>query len=494
MKFTIATAAAVLASTAMAAHEKGTFAVLRFNGKELTKGRMDPSVSPGKPSKHVHSIMGASGFSMSATADDLLKSECSNAKVKGDFSNYWFPSLYFKDPNNGSYESVSISYVNAYYFFEQTNDDLKAFPLGLKMISGDPDKRDCPGTSKTILSTDEGEVQPIKWTCPRLNNNYDPPSWREGSDGSESGMGDPINKGEGVGFPDQHCDGLYSPLRADIHFPSCYNPDAGLDDIHKNMAWPKNTGSGNKDCPEGHIHVPHLFIEVYWDTPAFKDRWTPGSGPQPFVLSNGDATGYSSHADFFAGWEEDLLQHIIDTCDAGTEGMDKCPGLFHGLNEGECTIPSEIDEQVDGVMDGLPGGNVIQGWSYGMPDVPSQPTEPEQPEQPETPVETPVENPVENPQESEPEQPSEPEHPEAPIENPVEQPSAVEPPAEQPTEAPVENPVETCNAQVHTVYETVTVTAGEEAAPTAAPPSGNDEYNLKKARRSAHAHRHRRHH
>jgi hypothetical protein len=115
MKFTIATAAAVLASTAMAAHEKGTFAVLRFNGKELTKGRMDPSVSPGKPSKHVHSIMGASGFSMSATADDLLKSECSNAKVKGDFSNYWFPSLYFKDPNNGSYESVSISYVNAYY-------------------------------------------------------------------------------------------------------------------------------------------------------------------------------------------------------------------------------------------------------------------------------------------------------------------------------------------------------------------------------------------
>lgn len=115
MKFTTVTAVAAFAAGAMAAHPKGTFAVLRFTGKQLTKGRMDPNVSPGKPSKHVHNIMGGSGFSMSATAEDLQKSECSNALVKGDNSNYWFPSVYFKDPNNGSIESVNINYVNAYY-------------------------------------------------------------------------------------------------------------------------------------------------------------------------------------------------------------------------------------------------------------------------------------------------------------------------------------------------------------------------------------------
>lgn len=381
--------------------------------------------------------------------------------------------------------------------FEQTNDDLKAFPAGLKMISGDPDVRTPPSTSKTVLNPEDGDIQPIKWTCPRLDGNYNPPSWPADSDGSVAGMGDPINKGEGVGFPSQNCDGLYSPLRADIHFPSCYNPQAGLDKIHENMVWPKNTGDGNKDCPEGHIHVPHLFIEVYWDTPAFKDRWTPGNGQQPFVLSNGDSTGYSSHADFFAGWEEDLLQHIIDTCDAGTSGMDKCPGLFHGLNEGECTIPSEVDEQVDGVMDTLPGGNVLQGWSYGLPEQPEQPQEPEKPQESEKPQEPaqpePSQQPViENPiASSAAEAPAPP-----PTEAPVVDPPKEEPPKEEPTKPtnPIEQPPASssiCEAKVHTVYETVTVTAGE-AAPTA-PANPADAYFQKKAR-SNHVHRHRRHH
>jgi hypothetical protein len=179
-----------------------------------------------------------------------------------------------------------------------------------------------------------------------------------------AGMGDPQNQGEGVGFPDMTCDGYASPLRADIHFPSCYNPKAGLTDYKNNMAWPSDN-NGKKDCPEGYIHVPHLFYEAYWDTPKFAGRWEEGKGEQPFVLSNGDATGYSLHADFMAAWDEPLLQHIIDTCNAGTEGMDKCPGLFYGVNNDECSIDSPVDEEVIGVMDALPGGREITGWHYG---------------------------------------------------------------------------------------------------------------------------------
>lgn len=60
----------------------------------------------------------------------------------------------------------------------------------------------------------------------------------------------------------------------------------------------------------------------------------------------------------------DALQQIIDNCDAGDIGMDQCPGLIGGVNNGgSCTIPSAIDETVFGVLDALPGDNPIT--SYG---------------------------------------------------------------------------------------------------------------------------------
>ncbi|KEY64233.1 hypothetical protein S7711_09915 [Stachybotrys chartarum IBT 7711] len=509
MKFSTVATLAALAASASAAKDSRTFAVLRFTNKQLTKGRMDPIVSPGKASPHVHTIMGGSGFSWSATGEDLVNSECSNTRIKGDNSAYWFPSLYFKDPNNGSFEAVEVFYVNAYYFFEPTNDDIKAFPVGLQMISGDTTRRTPPeGGATTNLDPSQGEVQPIKFTCPR--SNFDPPSWPADSDGTEAGIGDPNNKGEGVGFPDANCDGYASPLRADVHFPSCYNPEAGLTDQENNMAFPTNN-NGKSDCPEGWIHVPHLFLEVYWNTPEFVDRWEPLSGHQPFVLSNGDATGYGSHADFMAGWDEELLQHIIDTCDAGSSGMDNCPGLFYGTNEEDCTIPSQIDEQVDGVLDALPGSNVLRGWSYGLDGAPEVPeTQPPVSEEPEEEEEQPPvsEEPEEEEEEEQDEEPAQPSLPasDAPVtevvENPVVPTTTVPtatsaPVAEAPVETPdVEEPVSTsalpprptrsCSTRVHTVWETVTVTGEAPVATEAADPYA-------KAKRE-HIRRHHQHH
>lgn len=222
-----------------------------------------------------------------------------------------------------------------------------------------------PETGATAnLDPSKGPVNPARITCPRLNNIYDPPSWNPDSDGTTQGVGDPNNLGEGVGFPYRTCDGKYSPLRADVHFPSCYNPDAGLTDYKNNMAFPSDN-DGKLDCPDGYIHVPHLFYEVYWDTQSFQGRWEEGKVDQPFVWSNGDVTGYSSHADFIAGWDEDLLQHIIDTCNAGTSGMDTCPGLFYGTNSDECHIDSGVDEKVDGTLTKLPGDNPLSGFEYG---------------------------------------------------------------------------------------------------------------------------------
>lgn len=366
MKLTLLALIAFLSvSNATITKHKRTFAVLRFTNKQLTIGRADPIVNPGGPSPHLHHVLGGSAFSVNATGNDLQGSKCSTAKVKGDNSAYWFPSLFFRDPKSGKYESVEIYYAQVYYFFEPTNDQTKAFPLGLNMVVGDAMTRSPPrGGATGNLDPSKGPVNPVQWTCPRKS--YVPPSWQATSDGTKAGIPNIHNKAEGAGFPDANCDEFASPLRADVHFPSCYNPDAGLTNFRTNMAYPTNTGDGRLDCPKGWIHVPHLFFEVYWNTPLFGNRWEPGKGKQPFVLANGDATGYSLHGDFLSGWDESLLQHVIDTCDAGTLGMDKCSGLYYGVNNDDaCTIPSPVSEVISGVMDALPGNNPISGWFYG---------------------------------------------------------------------------------------------------------------------------------
>ncbi|CAI4217601.1 unnamed protein product [Parascedosporium putredinis] len=337
MKYSTIMGAAMFGA-ALAAKDSRTFSVMRFNGKEIFNGRADPIVNPGATSPHEHTVFGGSAFGPDATGESLSQSKCTNAKLKGDKSAYWVPRLYFHDEAEGTFEPVPVFYTNIYYFFDATDDDIKAFPKGLSILAGDASTRNVPQTGGSAnLDPKDGEINNVMWTCPR--SNLDSPGWVVGSDGSAAGIQDPNNKGQGVGFPSAKCDGYASPLRADIHFPSCYNPEVGLTNYKENMAWPssKGTSGGRVNCPEGYIHVPHLFMEVYWDTPSFSDRWTPKSdGEQPFVLSNGDVTGYSLHADFLAAWDEDLLQNIIDNCNTAHAGMETCPGVGSQVNTETC--------------------------------------------------------------------------------------------------------------------------------------------------------------
>ncbi|KAH8598152.1 hypothetical protein B0O99DRAFT_55550 [Bisporella sp. PMI_857] len=376
MQFTFATAAAILAfANAAVAYSstKRTFAVNHFYGKgPLVEGAMDPIVNPGTRAGHVHTIQGGNAFSINLSSpDQLLKqSTCTSSLVKNDLSAYWAPKLYFR-AKDGTFKDVELFYMNVYYFFDATDDKIQAFPPGLQMLVGDSTLRTPPATGgRQIIDLADGKPQPVQWTCPRSNDNT--PLYPTDSDGLHGvGIQDPGNKGSGVGFPDKNCDGYASPLRADIHFPSCYNPAAGLTNYKNNMAFPTH---GN--CPQGWIHVPHLFYELYWNTPKFADQWTQGQGNQPFVLSNGDPTGYSLHADFVSGWDVATLQQIIDNCDAGSSGMDKCPGLIGGLNDPStsCNIEPEIKDTIVGVMNTLPGNVALGTWGVNAaPATPSKP-------------------------------------------------------------------------------------------------------------------------
>ncbi|KAK3366455.1 hypothetical protein B0H63DRAFT_90719 [Podospora didyma] len=371
MRFSIALAAFAAFGSVSAEKKERTFAVLRHYGKgPLTTCRVDPIINPGAPSSHTHMVMGASNFAMNATGESLRQSRCTTALPKADLSAYWVPQLYFIDPITKKFEAVEMLYMNVYYFFEPTNDDIKSFPIGLQMVSGNAGLRTAPTKNgDTNLDPSKGPVQPASITCPRSNDNT--PAWPLGSDGSMAGMQSVNNKGEGIGFPFQDCDGYASPMRMDLHFPSCYNPAAGLTNYKTNTVFPSDAGSGKHDCPPGWLHMPHIFYEVYWNThkllPRFKDMIGKES---PFVWANGDATGFSVHGDFIAAWDEDVLQHIIDTCDTGGGGIHECPGLQGGVNDRstQCTTTCEIEEDVFGPMDKLAGNNPVRGWQYGTGD------------------------------------------------------------------------------------------------------------------------------
>ncbi|KAI2631472.1 hypothetical protein GGS26DRAFT_557795 [Hypomontagnella submonticulosa] len=350
-------------AASVSAKDQGTYAVLRFNnaaGQFSTEGRMDPIVSPGSISTHSHGVMGGSNFGVKIEGDQLLDSTCTNAKIRNDKSNYWVPNLWFQSPINGTFKKVPLFYMNVYYFFDATSDKITAFPPGLKIQNGNVTRRTPPATGGLQLDPSKGEIQAVQWTCPTKDNGI--ARYPAGSDGTKAGLQDPSNRGSGAGFPVVNCDGYASPLRQDIHMPSCYNPKAGLDDYKNNMAFPTPTSGGKSDCPKGWIHVPHLFYEVYYDTLKFQNDWDVDGQHQPFVLSNGDRTGYSSHADFVSGWDTKTLQKIIDGCNAGFVGMDTCPEIPGGLNTDKCQIPSVHPDPTGEWLAQLPGNNPVSGW------------------------------------------------------------------------------------------------------------------------------------
>lgn len=107
---------ALVATVAAKDYTKRTFAVLRFYGDgALTESRADPIVNPGQPASHLHTIMGGNAFSTTSTGEDLMKSTCTNALIKGDNSAYWWPTLFFQDPKTGVFEKVPMFYANIYY-------------------------------------------------------------------------------------------------------------------------------------------------------------------------------------------------------------------------------------------------------------------------------------------------------------------------------------------------------------------------------------------
>lgn len=177
-------------------------------------------------------------------------------------------------------------------------------------------------------------------------------------------------------FLDANCvDGI----RAEIIFPSCWDGvNLDSDDHKSHLAYPTLIQDGT--CPSTHpVYLPIMFFETIWQTNAF------AGVPGQFILSNGDPTGYGYHADFIAAWDDGVQEQIRDdpTCTGiTTDGnIDSC-NVFKGRIQSQSqalqcklTLDSSIkSEQVEGMIDGLPGNVKITGTRHDPGDsVPNAP-------------------------------------------------------------------------------------------------------------------------
>ncbi|KAF2721938.1 WSC-domain-containing protein [Polychaeton citri CBS 116435] len=314
----------------------------------LVAERVDPIISPGVTSGHVHTVHGGNGFDYITSYEQQRKSSCSSCPLKDDLSAYWTPQLYFQDPKSKVLEIVPLAGsgpgvsggMTVYY--EQRGPNLtalRAFPEGFRMVAGNPFQR-------SWLDVAAAPGNATSFAC----LNYDLP---------------PTNGTHGL--PNTDCpDGL----RAQVYFPSCWNgKDLDTPDHSSHMAYPIGRYDNGK-CPEGFpTQLISLFYEVLYDTSSFRSRWTPGSDPQPFVFAMGDKTGYGFHGDFVNGWDVDVLQNVTSQCNNDSGNISDCPPvadrLFTDDESHACQVPPRLTERINGTdeepMMELPGCNPITG-------------------------------------------------------------------------------------------------------------------------------------
>jgi len=318
-------------------------------GQPLFRGRVDSLVEPGIVSNHVHRIAGGSKFEVGSPQVDevqvyktLFNSNCTSCSLqKVDLSAYWHPDLYYQWPN-GTFQLVPDGGLTVYYLFRsgdgnQSKPAWTAFPPGFRMTSGTYNRR---SYNETIMSN-----RAVSYACL--------------SDG-----GGP----ETPGFPTatRFC---VNGLRLQVHFPQCWdgkNLDSPTHQTH--VAYPIERPDGG-NCPPTHpVRLPNLFFEAFYSVSQFPH----GTGRQPFVLGNGDPTGFGFHGDFLNGWDQKVLQSVVTdpSCDstntANGNDVKACKPLTAYVSApgpGECQLETKVPLTEDlgsgHVISRLPGCNPL---------------------------------------------------------------------------------------------------------------------------------------
>jgi hypothetical protein len=159
---------------------------------------------------------------------------------------------------------------------------------------------------------------------------------------------------ETLDFPKQPCP---AGIMINHRFPTCWD-GVNLDSPNhrEHVSYPATgTFESGGACPSSHpVRLPQILLETVWDTKLFnnKNDW-PADGSQPFVWSSGDATGFSTHADYVFGWKDDSLQKAMDGNNYVSAPTLKKQAI---AAQNKCTVKDMVGEKVDGWLEKLPGG------------------------------------------------------------------------------------------------------------------------------------------
>ena len=240
------------------------------SGMSVVLERVDPLLSPGKPSNHVHSVLGGNAFAATMDFAQTQTSDCSTLPIKADKSNYWMPALYYKSPHNSSFIRVPEKPDNKiYYKYGGPNNvidtERSEFPQDFRMMAGN-----------AMLRADDGSFgddgNQLNWYC------HGPPDIRA------------------TGFP-KFTSCSYG-LAATMRFPSCWNGqpfDPAKPLAH--MAFPgQQIGLAGCTAPHNVKRFPEIMIEHWLDVSSFDGDY--GIDDNPWVLAPGDNTGFAMHLDF----------------------------------------------------------------------------------------------------------------------------------------------------------------------------------------------------
>ena len=328
-----------------------TNAFWRMQCSTSQTGRIDPIISPGQVSSHVHRISGGSNINVNSTYESMQESACTTCEIGADKSGYWTPLLYYEHAN-GTFEEVPNGGTVVYYLGRGSDiANAVPFPKGFQMVSGTPLARSYDNETMT-WGNDTYPGRPVS----------DRTSFVCIGDYSKPGKEQLVNMDFDAWGGNLEC---VNGMRAQIQFPSCWDGVNLYKADGSHVAYLSQIDNGV--CPPGYpVTFMHLFFEMYYSVAL--PQFVGGR----FVFAFGDPTGYGFHGDFLNGWDLDVLEAAIEQCAVGNpEGsVGTCPPLAvsdTAVYEQVCPENSPfgipvIDEPVHGLIDKLPGCiNIVDG-------------------------------------------------------------------------------------------------------------------------------------
>ena len=203
------------------------------------------------------------------THADLVNSsiETNSGNVVENKSAYWHPAVY--EVIDGVYNLVSSDDTTAYYIWESTGET-RAFPPGFRMIGG-------------------------------LRPNIDPVNAFAGCAG-ESRCTKSDCTSPNTFFPTVQCE----ELEVEMSFPSCWDGVNNDSDDHTSHVHYSSDGTPDGTCPSSHpVKIP--MISLFFRINNYR------GGHYTF---SDDSSIF--HADYIAGWDEQVLQNVLNHCQEST--------------------------------------------------------------------------------------------------------------------------------------------------------------------------------